>query len=289
MSNKKTMMTMRKRRIIRKTKMSNKNYKYNQYKNRLTGGNVLSNDNSASQIMNEVKNERKFNIDSLGNFPLFKKTGELAEGLTLKGVERVGSLMGINLSDSRSINEKLDQIKLALSDPKNKEKIKEILGEAAKVGAVAVEAARPFIQPLVNKSIAVGTEAMSKIGESAVKIGLNTAEEIPVAGVVIGTVRSLSNVGEALAAATSAASAVVTASSDTINAATKNFERLMKEKINSVNRINESVNKFKQPFNGRENMQLPSAQMQMQKIMRGGSRFKYKMNKVKNNTRKIHK
>ena len=282
MTNKKTIRKMRKMRIIRKTKMTNKNYnknnKYHRYKNRLIGGNSLSNDNNSSQIMNEVKKERKFNIASLGNIPVFKKTGELAEGLTLKGVERMGSLLGINLSDSRNVNEKLDQIKMALSDPKNKEKIKEIFSEAAKVGAVAVEAASPFIQPLVNKSIAVGTEAMSKIGESAVKIALNTAEEIPVAGVVIGTVRSLSNAGEAFAAASSAASEVVTASSDTINAATKNFERLMKEKMNSVNRINDSLNKFQQPFNGRGNMQFPSPQMQMQKIT-GGNTRKYRRNK----------
>jgi hypothetical protein len=292
MSNKKPMRTMRKMRIIRKTKMTNKkynkNHRYTRYKNRLMGGNSLSNDNNANQIMNEVKKERKFDIPSLGNIPIFKKTGELAEGLTLKGVERMGTLLGINLSDSRSVNEKLDQIKLALSDPKNKEKIKEVVGEAAKLGSVAVEAASPFIQPLVNKSIAVGTEAISKIGESAVKIALNTATEIPIAGIVVGTVRSLSNAGEALAAASSAASEVVTASSDTINAATKNFERLMKEKMNSVNRINESVNKFQQPFNGRENMQLPSTQMQTQKLT-GGNMSKYKMNKVNNYTRKLYK
>jgi len=281
----KTMNTMKKMRIIRKTKKANKNHKYPRHKNRLIGGNVLSNNSNnsnnannanPSQIMNEVKKERKFNVASLGNIPVFKKTGELAEGLTLKGVEQMGSLMGVNLSDSRNVNEKLDQIKMALTDPKSKEKIKEIVSEAAAVGAVAVEAASPFIQPLVNKTIDVGTETMSKIGESAVKIALNTAEEIPVAGVVIGTVRSLSNAGEALAAASSAASQVVTASSDTINAATKNFQRLMKEKMNSVNRINDSLNKFQQPFNDQQNMQIPYREMQK---LTGGNTRKYRRNK----------
>jgi hypothetical protein len=246
----------------------------------IVGGDDLSSDKRADKIMDEVKKERKFNTASLGNFSVIKKTGELVEGLTLKGIERLGTLLGINFSDSRSVTEKLDQIKLALSELKNKEMIKEIIAEAAKFGAVAVEAASPFIQPLVDKTIAVGTESMSKIGESAVKIALNTAEEIPIAGVVIGTVRSLSNVGEAFAAASSAASEVVTASSDTINAATKNFQRLMKEKMNSVNRINDSMNKFQQPFNGQKIMQLPSPQMQMQKITRGGGNTrKYRRNK----------
>ena len=283
MSNKKTMRKMRKIRTMRrmrKTKMINKNHKYTQYKNRLIGGNSLSNDNNASQIMNEVKKERKFNIASLGNIPMFKKTSELAEGLTIKGIEHLGILLGVDLSNTQSINEKLTQIKIALADPKNKEKVKEIVSEAAKVGAVAIEAASPFIKPLLDKSVELGSDALTKMSEAAVKIGLNTAEEIPGVGVVIGTVRSLSNAGEAFAAATNAASEVVTTTSDSINAATKNFERLMKEKMNSVNRINESLNKFQQPFNGQKIMQLPSSpQMPMQKITGG----------VKNYTRKLHK
>jgi hypothetical protein len=280
MSNKKI---MRKMRIIRKTKMTNKkynkNHRYTRYKNRLIGGDSLSNDNNANQIMNEVKNERKFNIASLGNIPMFKKSSELAEGLTIKGIEHLGILLGVDLSNTQSINEKLNQIKIALADPKNKEKVKEIVSEAAKVGAVAIESASPFIKPLVDKTVELGSDALTKMGEAAVKIGLNTAEEIPGVGVVIGTVRSLSNAGEAFAAATNAASEVVTTTSDSINAATKNFERLMKEKMNSVNRINDYLNKFQQPFNGQKFMQLPSPQMSMQKIMGGGNTRKYRRNK----------
>jgi hypothetical protein len=275
MSNKKT---MRKMRTIRKTKMINKNHKYTRYKNRLIGGDSLSNDNNASQIMNEVKKERKFNMD-LGNIPMFKKSSELAEGLTIKGIEHLGILLGVDLSNTQSINEKLNQIKIALADPKNKEKVKEIVSEAAKVGAVAIEAASPFIKPLLDKTVELGSDALTKMSEAAVKIGLNTAEEIPGVGVVIGTVRSLSNAGEAFAAATNAASEVVTTTSDSINAATKNFERLMKEKMNSVNRINDSLNKFQQPFNGQKFMQLPSPQMSMQKITGGGNTRKYRRNK----------
>jgi len=283
MSNKKPMRTMRKMKIIRKTKMTNKNHRYTRYKNRMIGGDSLSNNNNATQIMNEVKKERKFNIASLGNIPMFKKTSELAEGLTIKGIEHLGILLGVDLSNSQSINEKLAQIKVALADPKNKEKIKEIVSEAAKVGAVAIEAASPFIKPLVDKTVEVGSDALTKMSEAAVKIGLNTAEEIPGVGIVIGTVRSLSNAGEAFAAATNAASEVVTTTSDSINAATKNFERLMKEKMDSVNRINDSLNKFQQPFNGQKIMQLPSPQIQMQKQMqkltRGGNTRKYRRNK----------
>ena len=209
--------------------------------------------NQSTEIMNEVKKEREFN---LGDSTILDKTGELAEGVAVKSLEGVGNLIGVDLSDSQNTGEKLEEIKTALSDPQNKEKVKEIISEAADVGAVAIEAASPFIKPLVEKSINVGSEALSKMGESAVKIGLNTAEEIPGVGVLIGTVRSLSNAGEAVMAATNAAGEVVTASSDSINAATKNFERLMKEKQNSLNRINDSVNKFTNSSNIPQSPQL---------------------------------
>jgi len=281
MTNKKRIRNPRK---TRKNRDNIKKYKNNKYRNKniiLIGGDDLSNDNAANEIMNEVKKERKFNIASLGNIPALKKTSELAQGLTIKGIEHLGILLGVDLSNSQSINEKLTLIKIALADPKNKEKVKEIVSEAAKVGAVAIEAASPFIKPLVDKTVELSSDALTKMSEAAVKIGLNTAEEIPGVGIVIGTVRSLSNAGEAFAAATNAASEVVTTTSDSINAATKNFERLMKEKMNSVNRINESVNKFQQPFNSVKNMQLqmPSAQMRMQKLTGGGITRKYRRNK----------
>jgi hypothetical protein len=264
MTNKKIMSVIKNnktRKIQKIYKFNNKKtkcHKYRHYKNRLVGGNDLSNDKTANEIMNEVKNERKMKFASLGNlststfktdnFPILKKTTDLLEGLTIKGLDHLAILLGVDFSNSQSISNKLEQIKAAINDPKNKEKVREIVNEAAQVGAVAIEAAEPFIKPLVDKTTELGNEALSKIGESAVKIGLNTAEEIPGVGVVLGTVRSLSDAGEAFLAASNAANEVITTTSDSINAATKNFERLMKEKMDGLNRINDSVNKFQQPF-----------------------------------------
>jgi hypothetical protein len=266
----------------RKIQKNNKKTKHSKYKHKLIGGDDLPNDKTANEIMNEVKNERKFNFASLGNlstsklgnFPVIKKTTDLLEGLTVKGIDHLAILLGVDFSNANSINDKLEQIKAVITDPRNKEKVKEIINEAAKVGAVAIEAADPFIKPLVDKTVKLGQEALSKLGESAVKIGLNTAEEIPGVGVVLGTVRSLSDAGEALLAASNAANEVVTTTSDSINAATKNFERLMKEKMDSLNRINDSVNKFKQPFN-RENIVSRPMSMPMSKLS-GGKTRKYR-------------
>ena len=272
-------MTTSKKRMNNKKKTRKNNYnkrktKRNKFirKTRLIGGDESSiNDRNANEIMNEVKKERELNFN-LGDLPVLKKSRELVEGLAIKGIEHIGLLLGVDLSNSQDINEKLEKIRIAFADPKNKEKVREIVSEAAEVGNVALEAALPFIKPLVDKTVDVGREALSKLGESAVKIGLNTAEEIPGVGVVLGTVRSLSDAGEAMVAASNAASEVVTTTSDSINAATKNFERLMKEKMQGLNRINDSVSKFQKPFTRDQLMSLAPNQIQN---LRGGSRRKH--------------
>lgn len=204
-------------------------------------------DNSSiNDIMRQVKKEDTVHFN-LGNSPIIAKISNLLTGLTIKGIERLGGLLGVDLSNKENINKKLDQLRVVLADPRNKEKVKQIISEAARTGALMLEAAAPFIQPLVDKSIKIGSESMSKIGEAAVKIALNTAEEIPVAGVVIGTVRSLSNAGEAVLSATNAANQIMASTSDTINAASKNYERLLKEKMDSINRIDKSVENFQRP------------------------------------------
>jgi hypothetical protein len=219
----------------------------NNVKKKLSGGN----NNNTDEIMRQVVNDKKINFN-LGDLPVVKKANDLLSGLTVKGINRISELLGVDLSNSKNINEKLDEIKIALADPKNREKLKEVVREAAENGAIMLEAATPFIQPLVDKTIKVGTESASKIGEAAIKIALNTAEEIPVAGVVIGTVRSLSNAGEAALSASNAASQIIASTSDTVNAASKNYEKIMKEKMkekmDSMNRISQSVGDFQKPI-----------------------------------------
>jgi hypothetical protein len=267
---------------------SNKYYKLSGGLNNNNSNTSSTTNNENNEIMDEVKKEREFN---LGDSNIIKKTGELGEGFVVKSIEGFGNLLGVDLSSSQNTGEKLEQIKIALADPKNKEKVKQIISEAAQVGAVAIEAASPFIKPLVDKSITVGSEALSKMSESFVKIGLNTAEEIPGVGVVIGSIRSLSNAGEAFLAGINAAGEVITASSDTINAATKNFQQLMKEKMSRMNNINDSVKNFQEPFNVQNQLQMQDQPQIQNSNLSGGNTCKYKMKKTKryNHSHKLRK
>ena len=86
------MTTNKKRMNNKKTRKNNahkkktKRYKFLR-KTRLIGGDDSSiYDKNANEIMNEVKKERKTNF-ALGNLPVIKKSRELLEGLSIKGID----------------------------------------------------------------------------------------------------------------------------------------------------------------------------------------------------------
>jgi hypothetical protein len=211
-------------------------------------------------IMAKIKDDHKISFPSLvpemprtpdadlGDSNFLEKTGQLAEGVTVNAIENTGALLGVDLSKPEETSEKLDDMTAALTNPENVEKMTEIVGEAAKVGAVALDAAEPFTDPLLKKSGEVLEKSGSIIGKAGVNILLNTAEEIPGVGVVIGTVRSLSKIGEAGLAVVDATSEVVTTSSDSVNAATQNFNDLMQEKGDVLKRTDDSVKEFEEPL-----------------------------------------
>ena len=214
----------------------------------------------------------------LGDSEVMDKAVDLSEGVALKTIDGAAEIFGVDLNNSEKFNEKLEDIKNVLDDPKNKELMKDVVSNFAEVGVVALEAAKPFTNDLIeeisDKLKVVGNE----FGETGVKIALNTLEEIPGAGVVIGTIRSASNIGEAILASTNATAEVVTKTSDTINASLQNFDNLLKEKGDLIDRTTESINKFS------ENMKSMPSSIPTTPSVVGGSR---KHKRFKNKTKKV--
>lgn len=197
-------------------------------------------DPGVAKVDEQVREENKLvNFLGLGNSPLFQKSKLLAEGIAVNTLNGVGEFAGVNLEDPASVQEKLDGMKRTLTDPETTKKMVEL-------GVIALEATAPFTQPLIDKTVEAGGEAISKMGEAGVKVLLNTAEEIPGVGIILGTVRSLDNVGEAIISSVNAGTEVITTASNTINATAKNFKRLIKEKEDILNRTQQSVNNFRQ-------------------------------------------
>lgn len=244
----------------RKNKNKGYNNKYLSKKktNKYVGGNNINDINNINNIDQINKQIEQENIDTQNKFlpstnimdsKLLDKASNLAENLGVKTIESIGNNLGLDLTNKEQVNQKLNQIKETISDPQNIQQLKEIISNAAQVGAVGIEAAKPFLDPLINTTIEKTKNAASKIGEAGVKIALNTATQIPGIGVVVGSVRSLSNAGEAGIAALNAGNEIIKTASNTLNATTKNFNRLMKEKGQLLERTQKSMNNFLNPIN----------------------------------------
>ena len=162
---------------------------------------------------------------------ILSTTGDLVEGATINTLEGMGELVGVDLTDPHLAEE-------------NKEKIEDMTKNATEIGTVALEAAAPFTDKLIDETVDAGEHTLSKMGEAGVKVLLNTAEEIPGVGIVIGTVRSLDTIGKAILSSVNAGSEVVESASDTINASVKNFDRLIEEKEATENRVKASIDEF---------------------------------------------
>lgn len=194
--------------------------------------NPTNNEKSIDEIKKEVQNEKKHDN-------LLEKSGKIAEGVALNAVEKVGDILGIDLEDPSLVEN-------------HKEEIKNITKNAAEIGAIMVESVEPFVKPLIDETIKESGVILSDSAEAGVKVLLNTAEEIPGAGVIIGSLRSIGNIGDAVVSSINAGTEVVTSAADTVNASVKNFDRLIKEKEGIVNRTKASIDEFTGGFKSRK-------------------------------------
>jgi hypothetical protein len=201
----------------------------------------------------------------------------LGEGLVEKGIEKVGDVVGVDVTQPQIIENKLHQIENVISNPEIKEEI-------GKIVEVAGEAMDPYIKPLEEKVIEKTKEVGKELGTSAVQIGLNTAEEIPGVGIVIGTLRSLDRAAKAGLSTVNAFAEVSKDTTDAINATAKNYKRLMGEKNKIGQRINNSISTFNNPQSLITNQLKPSNIIS--KKIGGGISNKKKYIKSKKYTRK---
>ena len=246
------------------------------------GPSPSSDDNSMDELTQKIKAEH-----SLGNFlpnfnlgdsKVLKKVVELSEGLMMKTIDNTAAYFNVDLNDSEQFKRRLEELKMILNDPKNKELMKEIIANFAQVGIVALEAAEPFMNKLISDIFEKLTIMGNEFGEAGIKIGLNTLEEIPGYGVIIGTIRSVSNAAEAVIASGNTASEIMTIAADTTNASIQTFDKLLKEKGDLLNRTTESINKFSESMKSMpNNMPAPA-------LVTGGSR---KHKKGYNKTKKV--
>jgi hypothetical protein len=198
-------------------------------------GNVQpTNQPDGEQILQQIKQDRenkRQNSASASDTGILGNTVTLIKGITTNGIKRAGKFAGVDLDNPENTNRQFN----------------EVISNSAIIGAAALQASEPFIQPLVDKTLQVAEKSGSKIAESGVKILLNTAEEIPGVGVLIGTIRSLSNAGEAFTASTDAFAEMTTAYADVMNATAKNMSNQVQEAKQVGGRTLKSISEFNRP------------------------------------------
>jgi len=177
-----------------------------------------------------------------GNPPptLSDTTTTLATTLATNFIRNVGAKMGIDVTNPQQTTQALN----AINHTAAQSQMKTAVANAAETGAEILQAAEPFIDPLIDKTIEEGQKAASKVATAAVKIGLNTAEEIPGVGVLIGTARSLSNAGEALTSVADAAANITNTAAQTVEGTKANWDRLQAEKAAAISRTQQSIRQF---------------------------------------------
>ena len=252
----------------------------------IIGGNAEQED--SKEEIEEIKKkvaEENANLESTSIKEMACKTNEhisdgvelvgtAATGIAVNTIDAVGQLSGVDITDSKEVNEKLDDIKETLSNPEAQQKLGEIIGETAEVAGIAIEASKPFIDPLIDVTAEKLETTGSKFGEAGVKIVLNTLEEIPFYGVLVGTARSFSAAGDAIISSINAGSEVTKASADALNASAKNFDKLMNERKDVTERTNDKIDNFVKSSANEKNNTTKSS------IKKGGTK-KNKSKKVR--------
>jgi len=190
---------------------------------------VNNDDVEANEILEKIEKQNKVEFPNINEIPfigpVIEKTGNLIEGASVNAIDRAGDLLGVDIENPGSVSEKLDNVKAALSNPGNLEKMKEIAGEAGKIGEVAIIALKPAAEKFVDTTLPVVTDGMTKTFKGALATGVNLAEDV--AGPLIGIPRTLLSAATAFNASVNAGSELVKGVSEGIQGSQENFERLM--------------------------------------------------------------
>jgi len=171
------------------------------------------------QVSNEIKATHPGLIGPAMNF-ISNTTSTLASN----AISRANNLLGFDITNKSSINDEFKKATEILSDAQMRENIKNVISEGAQTLAIGLEAAKPAINQFVETTTEAVEKSASKIGKAGVSIALNTLEEIPVAGIVVGTIRSLDKAAQAAQSVFNAGSEIITASGDAANQIAKNIE-----------------------------------------------------------------
>lgn len=194
-----------------------------------------------------VPHQQQYNlIERAYNNPnFFGKLGEVVKKGLLNAIENTGNYVGVDLQNPNEITNQLLAVKKTLENTTN-------LQELAIIGSLVLEAATPFIEPLINKIVFYGEEVGERVGKAIVSVILNTLEAVPIYGIVVGTIRSVNTIAVTILSSINTAALTIQEIRNTVQFTVDEFEelkreymyQLQKQREKSVNRIQNSIQNF---------------------------------------------
>jgi hypothetical protein len=212
--------------------------------------------------MDKIEAQNKIDIPGINEIPVvgpvIEKTGDLIEGSSIKAIDNLGSLIGVNIDNPGSISKKLSDIKMSLSNPENVQQLKEIANEVGKYGEVAVLALAPAAKRFVDTTLPIVAEGVDKAVKSGAATGVNLLEDV--AGPFIGIPRTILSAAEAFNASVNAGSELIKGASESVQGTYENYERLM-NKMNNVSMPKVEMPKVEIPKVEMSKVEMPKVEM----------------------------
>jgi hypothetical protein len=195
---------------------------------KIVGGFKYQNQNNNQQAIEEIeeKIQKQNELPSIEEIPVIGKAVDLAEGVAVNALDKTGELIGVDIDNPGSINQKLTNISNAISNPDNVEKIKEIGKKVGRYGSVLVEASQPFLDKFVDKTLPIVTRGVEKAVNAGTRALTGVAETF--AGPFVAFPMTVVDSLRATNAAVNAGSELVEGVSEAVQGTQENFERLTK-------------------------------------------------------------
>lgn len=111
--------------------------------------------------------------------------------------EHLANKIGIDLLRPESAAHQISEVNKTLDNPDVQEQLKEGVGVYSKVAAAALDSTKPVTDEVIDIYANTAQQIGDEMGETAVKVGLNTLQSIPGVGAAVGIVRDVGNIADA--------------------------------------------------------------------------------------------
>jgi len=172
------------------------------------------------------------------------------------GSEVVNESVEAAAKETADITAKLaEKFNDAMNNPEVKEKVEEAIENAADVGTVIVKSSEKPLEEAVKVGVDAGTKALGAASGGIIKVGTDMAAAVPGLGAIIEFGKILNDSSKAASAVVEAGSEGVEAASDAFVETTENVKQGLKELEEKKkmaeqisNRTTKSINDFENPL-----------------------------------------